>query len=390
MPCSTSSSVETALTGPDHSHDPVAHETVGYRRLFDAAGCSLAQGDELRLRFPLGSPIQAEVYLGPKPRFGVTVTSGEEFIIPDGQSACICKIDHQGDASKSSYPRHFFTEICCSLEVETPEELSAAFRQQDPNANDPVLNLVAARAKELKNAADLVAGVIGLRFHRQFVIKVVCEDFYALRPDDYALQAYGPAAEVLEAISLNESGRKSLPQLLEACGAADPAEQAFAGSVLHWLLRAWTERDAITRFVALFVPLEMILDGSSRPPAPEWQTLRELVTAHGGEQCLDLLAFLDRRRSVDRPSLNDRFEILARASGHPRWETDVQAFRRFNHLRNDLLHRGEPAVRFHITVGENEAHEMGDLAERYVSRRLFGDMRVYQSRFRVPQPITPA
>jgi hypothetical protein len=365
----------------------MARETVGYRRLYDAMGCSLAEGDELRLQLSM-SAITAEAYVGPKPRFGISLASGEEFIIP-GAQATLMKSEHHDDPGKSSYPRRFFTEVCCSLEVETPDEVSAAFHQKDQKAQNAILAMADGRTKDLKNTADFVAGVIGLRIHRQFVVKLVCENLYALREDAPVIQFTGPWAEMLEGIALNNVGKQILTQLLEACAAADPALQAAAGSVFHWLLRAWTERDPISRFLALFVPLEMILEGFSRPAPPEWETLRKLAATHGGDQAPGLLDFIDKRKAFDRPSLNERFEAMARESGHQGWESDVAAFRKFNRLRNDLMHRGDPSVSFRITVGQDEVREMGDLIERYVSLKFFGDMQVYTSRFRASQQASP-
>lgn len=68
----------------------------------------------------------------------------------------------------------------------------------------------------------------------------------------------------------------------------------------------------------------------------------------------------------------------------------MQAFRKFNRLRNGLIHRGDPKVRFHVTVGDDEAAELSDLVERYISLRLFGDMAVYKSRWRPQRSSPPA
>jgi hypothetical protein len=86
-----------------------------------------------------------------------------------------------------------------------------------------------------------------------------------------------------------------------------------------------------------------------------------------------------------RPSLVSRFEEMARAAQIEGWETDVVAFRRFNSIRNKLLHRGEQRVQLVISLGEElqeETHELEDIAERYLSWSLFRDGLVYQSRWR--------
>ena len=364
---------------------PMTKETVGYRRLYDAAGCSLAEGTEFRQTFSVRAPFTAEVYLGPKPRFGISIhKSGDGFIVP-GESYSLLSAEHQSDASLSSYPRHFFTEICCTTEIDVPEDLASRFRQGESKANDEVLNLAQKREEEFHNVVEFLTGVIGLKFHRQFVIKQLCENFFALREvDGPVVQMFGPSAETLEALSLKPAGTETLTRMLEACGGSDVELQVFAGDVLRWLVRAWSERDPISRFVSLFVPFEMVLQGvGSKEPSPEWTRLRELVSRQSDEQQqASLLNFLDRIRSSDRPGLNERFEIMARESGQASWGSDLQAFRKFNRLRNGLLHRGDPKVRFHVTVGKDEAAELSDLVERYVSLRLFGDMGVYESRWR--------
>jgi hypothetical protein len=48
-------------------------ERIGYRRLYDAVACSLADCNEMHITFPMGD-LQIEVYLGPKPRLGITVS----------------------------------------------------------------------------------------------------------------------------------------------------------------------------------------------------------------------------------------------------------------------------------------------------------------------------
>src|SRR5207253_1520661 len=76
------------------------------------------------------------------------------------------------------------------------------------------------------------------------------------------------------------------------------------------------------------------------------------------------------------------FAHLAKEAALPGWEGDVEAFRRYNRMRNALVHRGDPDVRLHVNVGEDELHSLEDLVERYISRMLFGDAMVYSSRWR--------
>src|ERR1051325_1150311 len=104
----------------------MAEEWIGYRRLYDSIGCSLVDREELQISFALGN-LHIEVYLGPKPKRGITVSQSGKYIVP-GEASLMITAEYKKDATESSYPRHFFTEIICSKLVEVSQEISIAFR----------------------------------------------------------------------------------------------------------------------------------------------------------------------------------------------------------------------------------------------------------------------
>ncbi|MCX6563428.1 MAG: hypothetical protein NTU60_07465 [Candidatus Aminicenantes bacterium] len=319
------------------------------------------------------------------------VSRSEKYVVP-GEASLMITTEYKKDALESSYPRHFFTEILCSKQVEVSEDLSQAFHAKVPSAHGELLRLAEQDAKRLKTATDLIAGTIGLRFHRQFVIEVINENFFAMRTaDDYAFNQFGPGLEVLDGISLNSNGAEILHQLLEGVGQATPEAQELGAAALAWLLRAWRERDNISKFTALFIPIEIILAGYGDDPNKEKEKqeeatqIRNLLATHGGSEANDLLAFFNRIMGQQRLSLASRFEEMAKQAQIDGWEADVVAFKRFNSIRNKLLHRGEQQVQLVISVGQNieeETRQLEDIAERYVSWALFRDGAVYQSRWR--------
>lgn len=164
-----------------------------------------------------------------------------------------------------------------------------------------------------------------------------------------------------------------------------------SGKILGWLIRAWAERDTIAKFNALFIPLEMILDGVSGTLSEDLsshiQALQDFIQAQAGEETERLTQSLKGVTSKIRPSLIDRFNVFAEQAKMPGWENDKTAFKKFNRIRNDLLHRGDPNVKIHVSVGEVEEEVLAleNLTERYVNYYLFGDNNVYQSRF-LPRP----
>jgi hypothetical protein len=117
------------------------------------------------------------------------------------------------------------------------------------------------------------------------------------------------------------------------------------------------------------------------------EKLQNLIGTYGDDEKEKeaLISFLDRLVKSQRPSLIDRFNIFAENAKMLGWEKDIQAFKKFNRIRNSLIHRGDPKVKIHVKIGEEEVHALEDLSERFVNYYLFQDTAVYQSRF-LPRP----
>ena len=137
------------------------------------------------------------------------------------------------------------------------------------------------------------------------------------------------------------------------------------------------KQDIISKFNALFIPLEMILEGvEGEMPQEQRQQIEKLYNfiTTSDEEAKEkeaLKRLLDRLVKNQRPSLRDRFTIFARQTNLPGCENDIRAFTKFNGIRNGLLHRGDSNVRIHVSIGEQEVHTLEDLAERYVCYYLF-------------------
>ncbi len=172
----------------------------------------------------------------------------------------------------------------------------------------------------------------------------------------------------------------------------------------------WGEQDDINRFIALFLPLELLLAGQS-PTDPDVSNtsdvtsrqlrgiLKQLIHKHGGQNSSALRDYL-ANLEPKRPALLARFTAYAQKVGLPTWESDVAKFNRFNRMRNDLFHgRGLSAFDHETFEPTTEAPLLGklnvetaklqqalrsltDLTERYVSQAVFGDTNIYLSRDR--------
>ncbi|MBE7434846.1 MAG: hypothetical protein HS100_13095 [Anaerolineales bacterium] len=368
-------------------------EQIGYRRLYDSLGCSLSTEDELNFNTKIGD-LEVVVYMGAKPKRGIVVYSNiGKYIVPGEEYSPVMNVEYQKDATLSNYPRKFFTEIQCIKQVDVPQELSIAFHAGESGADDKMLKLGEKEIENFKETTDLIAGIIGLRFHRQFVLEAINENIFAVkRNDNWATQINGPAVEFLEEPKLNAIGVKTLPNLISELDKAPVEAREVGISIFGWLLRAWVERDVISKFTALFIPLEIILTGYGQENASdnarlkEYEKMRELISEHAKDDSEMLLKIFDSLVQSQRPSLVSRFEELANKAKLEGFENHIVAFKRFNRIRNKLFHHGDPKVKLEVPISgeslEQETQQLEDLVERYVSWSLFRDQVVYPSRWR--------
>ena len=363
---------------------------IGYRRLFNALGCSFTKQEELRIEFPFGEKhLQVNVGIGPKPIFGL-ITMGEhaKYAVRGGQPVAIQPEVYQ-EINQSQYAGLFFTEIICFLLIEVPAELSEAFHRDDPSAQEKLFSLAQERENTFRLAADVTDGIIGLKFHRQLVIDLLNESMVVFDDKRHATRASGSSIEVLDPIQLHEQDTQQMSQILSTTGNEKDEILQINGIILQWLKRAWTERDKINKFLSLLIPIEMILRryGGNKEKQQELRlqakAIRKFIRTHGGEQKEQLIAFFNALAERQRPTLEERFETLAQEANLPNWESDVKAFRLFNKMRNDLIHRGNIAdIQLHVAVDEKDQWDLEDIAERYVNHVIFKDTKIYPHRFR--------
>jgi hypothetical protein len=354
---------------------------IGLRRLFDAKGCSLSGRDDLAVNWTISELYAARIYLGPKPEHGIQVVSGSPKYIVPGEGMSAVTFEYQADASKSSYPGRFFLEISVSCSAEP-----VSYSSGSEEARAELLQQAEARRSEFQNVIDLVAGLVGLRFHRQFVLEELDENAFALEGEYPLRNFFGPSWELLESLSLNENGIAQLEGYAVVVADLSEKIRKKLGLIFHWLLRAWRERDHVYKFVALFLPLEAVLGTVNIPPNDEQNkqasSIRQIILEQGGDNQRVLLDLFDKAFQRLSPTLDERFVYLAQSAQLPGWEGDVEAFRKFKRLRNALVHRGDKDVQHQLSVGEEEIRTLTDLVERYVNFVIFRDAQVYESRWR--------
>ncbi len=366
---------------------------TGCKRLYNSPGCSIESANDLEYSFQMAN-MDAMVHIGRDPKLGICATSGTQYVVPGMKTPFQQLAFGRTDASRLK-DIGLLTEIVCCKMIEVPEELGVAFHANDPAATQQLLDVTQSKVGSFRPGLDLIAGVVGLRFHRQFVQELLTESPVVFREDNTPTQRYhGPIVEVLEDITLNKAGIDSLGGTLRLIGTARPETQEFGASVLVWLLRAWSETDPFSKFMSLFIPIEVILSQvrfDSTEMADQRaidNEIRSVLLDHGGTRSGEMIAEYDKLRQLVHPPLTARFEYLAREAKIIGWESDVVAFKRFNRIRNGILHRGDRDIATQVPVGgeiKEESRQLEDLAERYVSWSLFRDGEPYRSRYRPPR-----
>ena len=364
---------------------------IAYSRIYNAKGCSFLGHDECLLKFPLGT-IKVEANIGP--RLGHLVLafkSGPERLTDPKAQKSVSREQEYQDPPPDKFPADVYKELNASQYIEVSDELFEAFQCKEAAARSEILRRAKENKAALTSALNFVAGVLGFRLHFLLVRVPITEQWYAYRDQStsYALEG-SLQLKALEACKCDLSDeampaiRSKIPQLQTTW------TWKKAGSVLAWLLRAWSAEDPILEFVSLFVPLERIIPESPQESnESSWDQKKSALLAIIEKETEiqnrdDLSKFVANLRPPP-PPLTLRFEKWAAAKALPGWEKDIEAFKRFQRMRNLLVHAGKSDMAFRVTVEANDVRTLEDITERYVSLALFGDANVYQSPKRSPQ-----
>jgi hypothetical protein len=354
---------------------------IGYRYLFDSKGCSLSNHEETKINLIVSEKYDVQIYFGPKPQYGIQLASNcSKYFVP-GTLASLGTVEFKKETNQSSKHGPFFLEIVVSTKADAVVSDNGAIR-------DLLLKQSKVRRDEFEDVINLVAGIIGLRLHRQFVLELLNENALAWEGEVPISGFAGPALEILELVPLNDNGIKHLEATGEKLKTLSHENVQKYSLIFHWLLRAWHERDILYEFIDLFIPLECILNMLSDSKMSiedkhRAKSIRMSIQKHAGERSEELLRFFNKLTQRSGPTLGESFIKLAQIAKLPGWENDIEAFQKFKRMRNDVFHGKGKDVQQELSVGDNkEVRDFSDLVERYVNYFFFEDNNVYRSRWR--------
>lgn len=375
---------------------------ISFRRLHEALGCFPGEIEEFRQSYQLRQNIMAEIYIESSRPFDVHLQP-QRFMAPLAPAdpdkvlysvttpplnlGAPIPEDAPSD-NEAPKPKPLLCDIICSMEITVPDALAEALRRNEPQALQELFNKATEREEELRVFADLVTGTVGLRLHRQLVLSLVNEGPLARVKDRFSTELSGQMQELLDPVILSDLNFAQLQTDLQKTSPAQNDKWRDHAFILRWLARAWGQDSPPEKFIAFFVPVEMILNMHKMQRDPEaakpGKAIRTLISQHGKDSTGELMRFYDGLllRYSERPTLEERFRHYAENARLPGWESDVEAFSHYNKTRNGIVHRGQTDIRLHLENVKAELPHLKDLAERYISHAIFGDANVYVDRLR--------
>src|ERR1700677_3624733 len=91
---------------------------IGYRRLFEAVECSVADQEQIRIEKKLPNGLYYHLYLGSEPIFGTTISSGRAKYITRNPMPFQIKPYEP----LSNLPKGFYMEVICCEELIIPDD----------------------------------------------------------------------------------------------------------------------------------------------------------------------------------------------------------------------------------------------------------------------------
>lgn len=359
---------------------------VGYRRLYESLGSRISPEEAIQHPFLFQDGYAGFLYFGPTPNFGVfTHESTERFLLVREQND-IDKIEFRSDVSLTKFAGRSFFEVIVTRAHRISKKKYESALKGDAKVRDELLGLCDPDRKTFMNLQSMIAGAVGLKIHRQFVMNLLNENQILIVGDKPFFRFHSRTFENLDPIKINATGIKRIKELVESFDKVPQGAFEDAGEILGWLLRAWSEMDSISKFIACFIPIECILAPVSIPMRPEEKAalkkIGKLIRKADRAERDELERVFTKYRQPRFPSLDERFEKFAQEVGFPSAEEDIKAFSRFNKIRNDLHHRGDASANIVIEIDSSTVHSLEDIAERYVNFAIFADRSIYKSSWR--------
>ena len=206
-------------------------EIIGVRRLYDALGCNSPCEKDIHVKGVIAGGKDISIYIGPNSPLGVITLEAEHYGIPGKKSQLL--------HTNNEYKSDCYLEIVISIKYEASENISNGILNKDKDAREELLGEIKKDEKLFEKLIDSISGIIGLKFHRQLVLKPLIENPLILSGPETVSNFTGPLVEMLDEISISDNAQSMLSNYLMALESAQEETLAKGGTIFHWLTKAW-------------------------------------------------------------------------------------------------------------------------------------------------------
>lgn len=365
---------------------------VGYRQLCLARGCSTVDDQEISHTLKVAG-FDVKLYLGRKPDLVIATQTKKVIPLdPTRPGPVPMGIINIQPVEKSDFAGGFFTDIFCSKEIEVDDALIGLLYNPATAANGKIkiLDFVKkTHGAEFEAVSNFIAGTLGLRIHFQFLYEVVNEIYWLFSEKDNNWSIDSVSSDVLhilDSTALNRDGINYIKSL-QFRDDASIKEMRAEAIALHLLKRAWQEHQGVPKFINLFTALEVAIKSHISGTRSDVQQINKRLEKFFEENAADknekseLLKSLKSITSIYKP-LTTMFEELANEANYQTKDDDIEAFKKFNKVRNELLHGGRVGnIGTSVLENANKVIFL-DLVERYINWICFRDNQYYVKRGR--------
>ena len=326
---------------------------VGICRIYSVKKLTIPEATEFCIDFTLGD-IDVVASISPKTRhetFGAKLTS---------QKAKRAKTQ-----TTSAGPHEFsrpgiligetYCEIVSTLLLEVGDDLADSFLAFDTNAKDEIFKIADKKKQHLFSSLDYVAGFVDLNLDYSLARTLVFEQSYAYYDDSSGCTASSQKTNKIGSFGLNKNPGWVAEFMQVYPTNSDRNDWEKKAQILAWLIRAWSTRDLIHKFISLFFIVERIIP-RNLPVANinKWQEKRQkvltLVKKYANpEELQEITEFVKGMKN--RISLPNRFESWAAHIMLPGWREDVIAFELLNEKRSKLINVVKLRVKLRDVLG---------------------------------------
>lgn len=372
----------------------MAKVKVGFRLLYLASGCQISDGRELKHKFDFDG-FEVNLYIGNRPSLSIVDASKDVIHFDPFKSNSEARKIAFLPSDQTQYKDSYFTEAFVVKSVEVPDDLLIGLNEaaSEPKSRSQILAFVNAKYRQgFEDIASFFIGMIGLRYHFQFVITHLNEHFWLWNDitNDWKIESLSTGVvRLLEPITLNEYGLNHIQQFKMRPEAT--AKMIRSASIsFKFLIKAWSEYDSVDKFIYLYSALEVAIKSGKYPskfkPREELMKLQDLISGmEDSRDKNDLHKYIDQLSQ--KKSISELFVDFADHANFETCEDDKTAFKLFNKARNDLIHGGTHENLHSVKLASGKEVAFESFVERYVNWAYFEDTSIYPSRYRPDRPV---